>query len=352
MFAFPFLLMYLVTWVAGTSHPYHWIFVHYHKTGHDLARRLADVLHTEPCKTVVRYNFARRIHVSHHISGIIATDIAVMAGSDMQVPWNGSFLNTSPSNVRMVHFLRDPFDMVLSAYLYHSQEVPPGLELWLKNGNFDPCAIDFETLVNVYAIRIGEYTGDALYITELIISTMDICNDLYHRQPENTKRGYGAVLQSLSKHDGLLLEACRSILSATGGDILRMGTNALFENSTVNRNSYRVFMPEFSISNITQFTQASRNLFTYLLSDNGIHEPHFWSCIDVPRAMDRSVELAYIGKNATRNAVISSNKKRDSSVHVTQGMVTAQERSEMKEFLRGHPAVGPLLSVVQRILLD
>lgn len=347
------LLLCCVVWVTAGSHPFHWIFVHYHKTGHDLARRLADVFRSNPCSANVRYGFVRRIHVSHHIDSILATDIAVMAGADMQVAWNGSFLNAPPSHVRMVHFLRDPFDMVLSAYLYHSQDVPPGLELWLKNSHFDPCAIDFETLLNVYAIHVGEYYGDVLRITELITATMDTCNELYNVRAQNTNKGYNAALQSLSKHDGLLLEACRSILSATGGDILRMGTNALFERNTTNRNSYRVFMPEFSISNITQFTHASKRLYTYLMASDGLSEPHFWSCIDIPAAVDKSVQLAYIGKDGTRSSDSGGESKaKDTSVHVTQGLISAEDRAEMKEFLHSHPVVGPLLSVVQHILLD
>ena len=34
---------------------------------------------------------------------------------------------STPSPARIVHFVRNPFDMIVSAYLYHKQNPPPGI---------------------------------------------------------------------------------------------------------------------------------------------------------------------------------------------------------------------------------
>ena len=341
LFSIPLYICFIFTSVAQSNHSDHWIFVHYHKTGHDLARRLAEVFIAPPCTAVVEHRFHRRVPIQNQTNLIRSTDVSIVAAPDIQIAWNMSFLNKTEGNVKMVHFVRDPFDMVISAYLYHAQNWPPGKEAWLKYPTFDPCEVNPMELEK-YADHIGSYYGNVNNFMGLIQKSLEICKGFYNQHPRLGVRGYSATLRMLSKEDGLILEAARSIPSVRGGDILRMATNAWFEHNTPNRLTYRIFLPEFSVGNLTQFKHSSKKLFTHLMKPGLTPQTHFWNCIDVHTAVQRSLALAYMGTNAS--AV-------DNSVHVTQGLVSKEERMIMKEMLVSHRVFGPILRTVQKILL-
>lgn len=335
--------------IDDNHHPFHWIFVHYHKTGHDLARKLSEVFaEHKACHVKNRHQFQRRISVDIHLPMLRAIDIAVMAAPDIQKPWNSSLLGDDTVLARFVHFLRDPYDMVMSGYLYHSQDEAPGIELWLKNPTFDPCAVDRKPLYGNFGTAVGLDYGDVVHVTQLLKGIEKTCQAIKTKS-STQPRGYNAVLRSLSKEDGVILEAARSILSATGGDILRMATNVIYQTNTINSHTYRVFLQDFSVGNRTRFEGSSRRMFSFLMSDIESHHnapsartvAPFWSCMTVDDAVHRAVELAYVSDAGSGG---------DKGVHVTQGMISPGERMRLVQHLRDHPSIGPLLDIVSDIL--
>lgn len=328
--------------ISSTNHTNHWIFIHYHKTGHDLARRLAQTFQTWPCSALVFHSFLRRVPLQNQLRLLHGTDVAVVAAPDVQIAWNSSFLNQTNSTLKMVHFVRDPYEMILSAYLYHSQLSPPGKEAWLKHSTFNPCEVASKQL-NIFSNYVGKIYGNVLHFRTLILLTTSICEDIYTKVPALGARGYSAALRGLSKEDGIILEATRSIVNMRGGDILRMATNALFERNTSGNQTYRVFLPEFPVGNLTQFAQSSHKLFSYLMATSHPHDDYFWNCLDVPSAVQRSLELAFISESGTATA--------EKSTHVTKDMIPEYERVYLKQLLRTHHVLGPILNTVQNIVL-
>ena len=327
------------------NHSNHWIFIHYHKTGHDLARKLGQIFQLRPCRAIVFHSFLRRIPLQNQPRLLQGTDVAIVAAPEVQVPWNASFLNQTNSEVHMVHFVRDPFDMIVSAYLYHSQSTPPGKEAWLKYPTFDPCETDMNQLQH-FANILGLPYGSVSLFMHLIEQSLSLCTDMFRRHPSLGANGYSAALRSLTIEDGLLLEAARSILNVKGGDILRMGTNALFEQRTQNNSSYRVFLDDFPVGNVTRFAQSSHKLFTHLMSSRNSSKSHFSDCIDVATAVRRSIDLVYIpDANATDTTL-------DRSTHVTKNLISSEERKSLKSVLKTHRVFGPILNTVQNILLQ
>jgi len=327
------------------NHTNHWIFIHYHKTGHDLARKLGQIFQLWPCNAIVFHSFLRRIPLQNQLRLLQGTDVAIVAAPDVQIPWNSSFLNQTNSKVSMVHFVRDPYDMIVSAYLYHSQSTPPGKEAWLKYPTFDPCEADTSQLQH-FAHFVGPSYGSVQFFMHLIQQGLSLCTDIYKRHPHLGANGYSATLRSLSKEDGILLEAARSILNVKGGDILRMAANALFEQRTQNNDSYRVFLKDFPVGNATHFARSSHKLFTHLMSSKTFNEVHFSDCIDVATAVQRSIASVFIPeKNATDAAL-------DRSTHVTKNLISDDERRSLKLVLKTHRVFGPILNTVQSILLQ
>ena len=352
---FLFVIASLLLVVARCNSENHWIIVHYHKTGHDLARKLAQVFNGKSCKAEVKFHFERRVNIRIHIPLLQEVDIAVLAAPDIPITWNDHLLEQHNVKIKFVHFVRDPFDMVMSGYLYHGQEVSPALEKWLKLPEFNPCSFDHHAMYDVYGKVIGESIGQPELITELISGTITTCEEINSRYDSNNQLGYNARLRLMSREDGALLEAARSILSKSGGDILRMATNALYEQHTLGVNSLRVFLPEFSVGNKTQFVAASKRLYSFLMSDpsdprtspvgSGAHNDttnHFWSCLTEQQAIERSVELAYVAS--------SSGERKAQESHITQGVLTPVEKAGLRAHLMGHPAIGSLLMIVQEIL--
>ena len=349
-------LILLIVWILSGSfyasakhYSFHWIFVHYHKTGHDLARSLAMIFTKKSCVVKESHQIPRRISISENIHRIKELDIAVLAGPNIFVPWDDTLLNTDTDRVKMIHFLRDPFDMIISAYLYHAQEEAPKKEIWLFRPNFNPCEVDHHLMFDVFAREIGVSYGSYQYISDLINGTIRLCNELVHITDKNNIPKYYQQLRSLPPEKAVLLEASRSILSNTGGDILRMATNALYERNTKNRNSYRVFLSDFPVGNLTKFVQSSTNMFEFLMSDTTTaaattdkSDPYFWSCLNISTAVHRSVQHAFV----------SNSSQSSSTGHITQGLVSRTERASLKLKLEEHPILGKLLRIVQDIVLE
>jgi hypothetical protein len=330
--------------VLATEHEQHWIFIHYHKTGHDLARKLAGVFRSNQCDIVTRFKFPRRISILNHTQAIAETDIAVLAAPDVHVAWNERFLlQTEATVAKFVHFLRDPGDMVLSAYLYHAQERLPELERWLRLPSFDPCEFDQRLLFDQYGVTIGTYFGNSSHVADLITNTIKLCKTIMRAHRHKQALGYNQLLRSMSAADGVLLEAARSILSASGGDILRMATNALHEMHTENASSHRVFLSDFPIGDADAFMRASQRLYEFLMCPTGRVGAPFWSCMTVDQAVLLSMEAAFVPSHVSGNSITGGS-------HVTQGMLSKGEREALLLHLSLHPSIGPLLNIVRDII--
>lgn len=325
------------------NHTNHWIFIHYHKTGHDLARKFGQIFQVQPCNAVVFHSFLRRIPIQNQVRLLQGTDVAIVAAPDVRIPWDATFLNQTNSKVKTVHFVRDPYDMIISAYLYHSQSPPPSKEAWLKYSAFDPCEVDMNQ-IQVFADVVGASYGNVDLFMHLIQQAVSVCTDIYKRQQNIGAHGYSAALRSLTKEEGVLLEAARSVINVRGGDILRTATNALFEHRTHSKVTYRVFLNDFPVGNVSRFAASSSKLFTFLMDRQEADKAHFSDCMDVATAVQRSIDLVFISETNSTGVV-------NRSTHVTKNFISDEERISLKMILKTHRVFAPILNTVQNILL-
>ena len=116
--------------VRQRKNPKKLIFLHYHKTGHDLSRTLAEKGFQVTFGKFKRINHAQSVIDACSSSAASTAPILVAAAIDFGTQWN-DWWHSHP--IQMVHFVRDPVDWALSAYLYHIQlPVPKPESIWMR----------------------------------------------------------------------------------------------------------------------------------------------------------------------------------------------------------------------------
>ena len=157
---------------------YHWLFLHYHKTGHDLTREILLPI----CKVlgeVLSDNKGPRrrewfdFNKQKNVIPYFKAAINVQGGAEMsQFDWNLQ----SPFPFKIVHFVRNPFDYVVSAYLYHAQNPPPP-EHFVRARRYKPC-VHNATLLEHYVNELSSFGENKTCIQEYIDNIVSLCKDL------------------------------------------------------------------------------------------------------------------------------------------------------------------------------
>jgi hypothetical protein len=190
--------------------------------------------------------------------------------------------------------------------------------------------------------------------------------------------------------DGLRIEAARSILSSTGGDMLRMGANALYDAETSNGMSLRVYLSEFPVGNIDTFRGTCKKIYAFLrdmdppLSQQGQGQEHgqgqghvqvqgqgkrqlkhrnrrlptssppppppsssssFYSCLSLDESINKTMQAGYI-EYAPGGAEHALNERQ----HVTAGFLTPYQKERYRGLLAADPVVGPILTLLAAAL--
>jgi hypothetical protein len=222
------------------------------------------------------------------------SDICLITANDMQFTWN----EILDPNVRIIHFVREPFDMVVSGYLYHSQSPPPESEGWLQDMDFDPCAINEQKVFNDYSSTIGTFLGDTDKFRDQVRAAVSLCKQLRDKYGGGK---FNSLLRFSARNgedpndefDGFRLEALRALLSNRGGDILRMGANAVYESQ--GRRSKRMFLSAFPMGDKDAYRASIAEAYRYLMGmgykEN--KEKGFWDCLDFDAIVDAAMEESY-----------------------------------------------------------
>jgi hypothetical protein len=219
---------------------YHWLFLHYHKTGHDLAREILAPICSYLSKRLSDNAGPRRQLWSPDDSGYIPyfhSAINVQGGAEMHFDWN----RIIHFPYKVVHFVRDPYDYVISAYLYHSQQPPPP-EKFVRQRKYNPCLVS-NPLLGHYIDELNAFGENAVKLSFLLNETESLCRQIFRSGPFH-KELIRLSNVSPNAKDALLLEAARSLISDerdAGADLLRMAVNALREKEAGKR-AKRVFL--------------------------------------------------------------------------------------------------------------
>merc|ERR1711998_430514 len=109
-----------------------------------------------------------------------------------------------PRPVQILHMVREPADIIVSAYLYHTQK--PAAEKWIDEPNMVPCAMDDENTAAMAAL--------AGVKVEKLQKIADQCRDLWTKanngRIEEPWPSYGEGLARLSTQEGLFVQATQN----------------------------------------------------------------------------------------------------------------------------------------------
>ena len=371
-----------------------WVFIAYHKTGHKFTHILSKLF--EDCNAHVLTNSGR--YLIQDVIFNLKDNIASLTGPEYQVNW---FNRTKDgSMLRYAHFVRDPYDAVLSGYLYHSQIPSP--EQWQlvprevsficehTNGNKGKNPEWEDDLFKLYREPFGRYINNITRIDELFAGVMNLCATLSatqeaaikQRRKENDvkdskKYNFNEILhaQRGDEFDNIRYMAIWFLIH--NGDLLRMAANSLYSNPTISR---QIYITDFPIGNKAVFQRSATRLYEFLM---GREHNKFWSCMEpLEKAVSVTVREGFIagstpkvkkqkddddGKgdedddedddiddDAIINQEVAGNhlQGKDKSSHVSVGRMTYEQRKGYMDRLKEDAVLGPLLTMVQNILLD
>ena len=239
--------------------------------------------------------------------------------------------------VKIVHFARNPFDMALSNYFYHSQEKVQ--EAWVQKD--DPCDINYSNGESL-ASHVLPVLSPRTKITESQLdAVLHMCQSLFQRKHGLHNATFREHLVQLNPWDGLRLATAQMLISSSrdtgylaGGDILRMANNIIkfrdLQTSPLipitQRDNTHVLT--FAMEQYLECREnVTTNLFNFVLSND----------IIVSQALKIDASRDWANKQAK--------PLRNSGGHVTQGK--HQDREQLRQALREDLVLGPILREVE-----
>lgn len=331
----------------------HWLVLHYHKTGHDLTRALFEVISKELGLSLADNKGPRRTlwkleeYVGEGKPNVLPyfqSNVNIQGGAEMHFKWK-DFIKMQ---FKVLHFVRDPFDYVISAYLYHSQSPPPP-EKFVRQRRFNPCMYSKKS-IDVYLKELGLFHEDVITVSKAINGTIALCESLHKHGPLHKELQHLAQT-SVNEVNALQLEACRSIISDEidgGGDLLRMTVNALRAKEAGSDRAKTVYLHQFPLKNETIWRRSLLSVLEFLLYETGHSRRKLSGISDV---IDRLVNSTF-DKAFVKNGTTVENSIENTGVHVTSTFISSEKRQIYLKSLKEDPVLGPLLLIFQRIILD
>ena len=309
--------------------------------------------------------------------------------------------NSIPNNpqTKIVHFVRDPLDMAVSNYLYHSQDPTP--EPWV----FDhyPCVFDHDFLNFVMKspkqLISKKEVAMLRDLCDTLLPPLKFRNDaekkqweeewkqktkarreeypLYHGSPIPTSRtvtdDYYQGLQSLTTSDALRLATLQLLVSkgGPGCDLLRMANNVVRfdewqtemlqnqQNKLQFRKNNNVIMtltmnqdwtPEKYEGSLVRVTEFVLNDLRVLDDDTANNNT------TVSKPQQKSLLLASAKEDLVSKVQSNAMKKRKQSFrnrqtqHITGYKLTHEQKQELMMELEKDPLLGPILTRIRKII--
>jgi hypothetical protein len=153
-----------------------------------------------------------------------------LVGAELYYDWADMFIRRNNRKIyRIVHFVRDPYEMILSSYEYLSQDPPPFQ--WERLRNIHPCETKIGALSSISLHAYARIFRDVLGLSvETIFTILHQarleCNNIYMKLVSNSSitgnnslpLGYDQLLRAAAtpdgdKFEGDLTSPCSSYLN-------------------------------------------------------------------------------------------------------------------------------------------
>lgn len=309
------------------------MFVHYHKTGCVLSRELLDLFFNGNGKAMRREMegpLGSRDDGGSCPSLVSSTEHRqfVMEAPDLDECAVGS---TFPADTKVVHFVRDPYRMAVSGYLYHTQDPTP--EQWVLN-KLPTCGNATQVQLMSKALGLDIEPVRHLYET------------LYEQVRHKGRRAnFYQDLLGLDREQGLRLWTSFAICSGmnqAGGDLVRMPFNAQWFAKNKMR-VHTIYMDEWIGQTQAEFS--------------GLYD--FLGITTVPRDIDevKPQSIFHPGGTShpehakTENSLLRGNirpRVKDRFKHVTQARISQKEKDQLIASLRADDVLRPFLDLMHK----
>ena len=375
---------------STNDYPYSVIIISYHKTGHDLQMDLVDYLVNEfqdvgprltefgnkspvkrrrhppnvPCARIGKYMQTGSI-VVQHAPDLFCTpeELLVMLLGHNRDDGERRQLQLD-RGVKVIHLVRDPFQMAVSNYHYHAQLPTP--ESWIQHQN--PCDTEYyeqgQYMGNygdmiAPALSKSSYESLNLQLDGRLLLPKDFdairrdCESLYQTKDGLQNANLLTHLLNLDPPEGIRLATSEMMIQGydNGGDILRMANNIIKLKQA--QMKYAQLYQTDDVDN----NNNNRGLHIYTMSlDDFIARP--------AESAHRFFDFVLDSKNTVLHDRIDTasrsywqhynDKKLANSNHITHDKVG--DRDQLKEYLRQDSVFGPTLHkielLVEAALLD
>lgn len=209
--------------------PIHWIILHYHKTGNYLSNSLLKPFEKKNISIISDSMHKRKLFdptlfydsnkstpsfgdIDSHRNLEYHYPIIISHAGNFLFDWNKVLTKNGHVQYRVAHMVRDPYDMVLSGLLYHSQDQMP--EGWLGN-KINPCLENTQDM-NQFLVTISRHPcGPDLKILQSYIRNIQLSCKIIHKKytTNNYYRTLRAMMGQGHVTEALQMETSRAILS-------------------------------------------------------------------------------------------------------------------------------------------
>ncbi|KAL7535212.1 hypothetical protein ACHAWF_005089 [Thalassiosira exigua] len=258
--------------------------------------------------------------------------------------------------VKVVHLVRDPFDLAISNWIYHAQFPTP--ELWVKTAK--PCQVEmwFERQT------LGDLVGPTLAAGEDPVMRPDdfrklneLCKSLYRQTEETRGWSYYTHLRHLDPPEALSLATTHMMAQGrSGGDILRMANNVVrLDQVRKLEDQIRLsqhMVPPPPSERMIQVLTLSMEEFT---TDPGGTALRFLDFAlgdaaspEAKRSVAAAYEAAYLEKKRGGDKHMTADKRIENGKGEDMGTM----KRDLERFLREHELFGRVLGGVERVVND
>jgi len=359
---------------------YAYLIIHYHKTGHDLSRQLRDFLilageqhlNGEPASNNRENTFAHRNHEENTgcpramtlSPGIVHVQAAPNFFCDTNLLAEYLLKNDNAfkekMGVKVIHLVRNPFDLAVSNFIYHTQWPTP--ELWVKT--VDPCTEELwfgsqslKSMVGPTLLVGGE---DPIMTSQDFDSLHNVCTGLYRTSKKSKEWSYYTHLRHLESRRALMLATTHMMIQGvSGGDLLRMANNVIklrqvqqledqirIANHMVphKEQSSKERMIQVMTLSMKQFTkepyEATLRFLDFALEDA--------VGMEAKERIAREYEQSYREKLESGNEHITADKEILNGEKVN----IVEQKASLQRYLRRHEVFGRVLGNVERLVQD
>ena len=251
---------------------------------------------------------------------------------------------------KIIHFVRNPFDMLLSNYKYHSQDPSP--EKWVHED--DPCYDQYENGETLASIALPSIGTDEIN-EEYFSNITKMCKSLFQTNSSLWNATFYEHLLNMNSYDGLRLASAQMIAASSiankhlaGGDVVRMANNIVKLKE----------LQEYAPSRVEILTLSTEEFITSTANSTMKFLDFIFGSNNTVISKEKRLEAAQSRqKNFDREKEQLSKMKKEKlkkAFHVTQS--TTQKEKETKEKLQGllreDKHLAPILRLTEKFVND